>query len=218
MDRRGVHLSERSKRVLAEGRRIASHLGATLYAVAAENDDDNDAWIGEAGLAGADKIVLLSFGSANDAPAANEPPFDVGLLAAAIMAVCDALSPNLVLLDNDRLGSAMAPAIASHLAAQLFLGARPSYQDSDDVLLEQRSTDRRSRRSIRIAQSESTIVASLSSAGVQPTHGQDDADVIFFKAPRFPITLPAEVKLAEPHTAPDPSLDAEIVVLPDWGP
>lgn len=210
MDRRGASLAPRSKRVLAQGRRIASHLGATLYAVASENEDDNDTWIAEAGLAGADKVVLLSFGSmdASSEPSDTQEP---GLLAAAMMAVSDALSPNVVLLDNNSLGTTIAPALANHLAAQVMLGVTSHVLSDGDIILEERTADRRSWRHVSLSKSMAPIIATISTTGVSPAQGRDDADVIFFKAPRSPALLEGLTAAAD-ATPPMPSLDGGIVV------
>lgn len=207
MDRRGESLAPRSKRVLAQGRRIASHLGATLYAVAAESEDDNDGWIAEAGLAGADKVVLLSFGSRYEGGTRASKAREPGLLAAAMMAVCDALSPNLVLFDRDAVGTAIAPALASHLAAQTMLGVQPHFLSGGDVFLEERTPDRRSWRHVSLTKSVAPVMATISTAGVEPARGDDDADVIFFKAPQSPVDLPATGIVASSS-----SLDGRVVV------
>ena len=210
MDRRGASLAPRSKRVLAQGRRIASHLGATLYAVASENEDDNDTWIAEAGLAGADKVVLLSFGSADTTPELSDTQ-EPGLLAAAMMAVSDALSPHVVLLDNNSLGTTMAPALGNHLAAQVMLGVTSHVLNDGDIILEERTADRRSWRHVSLSKSMAPIIATISTTGVIPTNGRDDADVIFFKAPRSPTLLEGATAVVK-SMPPMPSLDGDIVV------
>ncbi|MCP4445751.1 MAG: hypothetical protein GY811_10480 [Myxococcales bacterium] len=211
MNRRGADLTPRSKGVLAHARRIASHLGATLYAIAAENDEDSDTWIAEAGLAGADKVVLLSFEPATcgDARAGEQ---ELGLLAAAVMAVADALSPNLFLLDDDATGGALAPALAGHLAAHVLEGAESTLTQDGDVILEARTPDRSSRRLLSLTNTEAPIVATPSAAAVSATHGQDDADVIFFKAPRYPVALATTVAPTPRGRTPEPALDGPTVV------
>ena len=209
MDRRGASLAQRSKRVLAQGRRIATHLGATLYAVAAENGDDNDTWIAEAGISGADKVVLLSFGSRDSRVATELGIGDPGLVAAALMAVCDALSPNLVLMDNDPMSAAVAPSVASHFAGQVMLDVQPRFLAGGDIILEERTSERRRWRHVSLTKSTAPVIATISTAGVELTRGRDDADVIFFKAPLSPVTLsvPTPTSLES-----DPALDGRVVV------
>ena len=209
MDRRGASLAHRSKQVLAQGRRIASHLGATLYAVAAENGDDNDTWIAEAGISGADKVVLLSFGSRDSRVATENGIGEPGLVAAALMAVCDALSPNLVLMDSDPMSAAVAPSVASHLAGQVMLGVQPRFLVEGDIILEERTSDRRSWRHVSLTKSAAPVIATISTAGIELTLGRDDADVIFFKAPLRPVTLSVPTAIS---AASDPSLDGSVVV------
>ncbi len=213
MDRRGASLAPRSKQILAQGRRIASHLGATLYAVASENDDDNDndTWISEAGLAGADKVVLLSFGTPDEGSQLPGNSHQTSHLAAAMMAVCDALSPNLVLLDCAPRGTAIAPLLAAHLAATVMHGVQAHFLPEGDVLLEERSPNRRTCRNVSLSKSIAPVIATISIAGVTPTKGQDDADVIFFKAPRSFDTLPGTDMPTQPEVS-DPRLDGPIVV------
>lgn len=186
MDRRGASLAPRSKRVLAQGRHIASHLGATLYAVAAEAEDDNDSWIAEAGLAGADKIVLLSFSGAGT----HSPMPSPERLHSGLRAVCDALSPNLVLLDRNARGAALARGLSEHLGTSAMFGALAHFVD-EDVMLEEQSPTRDTVRCTSLGREPAPLVATLSTALAPAAKGRDDADVIFFKAPTSPEPLPS---------------------------
>lgn len=193
MDRQGASLAPRSKRVLAQGRYIASHLGATLYAVAAEDEDDNDSWIAEAGLAGADKIVLLSFaGAGTHAPIPSPERLHAGLRS-----VCDALSPNLVLLDRNPRGEALARGLAAHLGTSAMLGALAHLIDGD-AILEEQSPARDTLRCTSLSREVAPLVATLSTALTPTAKGRDDADVIFFKAPSSPEPLACALSTQAP--------------------
>jgi electron transfer flavoprotein alpha subunit len=207
MDRQAGHLSERSKRVLGEGRRIACQLGATLYGVGAETDEDNEAWIAEAGLGGADKVVLLS-GMAGAGPTGSRD------LALALSELCLTLKPNLVLMGESVNARAVGGALAARMGALFVADATTESHEDGTLTLRERGGTRIRQREIAASEVALPVVATLSAATLSRTQGDDDADLIFFKA----AVMVGEVcEVIETNTRPAPLLDAEVVVTAGMG-
>ena len=175
MDQQEGHLSEHAKLVLGEGRRIASRLGAILYGVTAEPSDSNDTWMSEAGLSGADKLVLLS----------NIGVGDYGstlIMAAAMAQLCGSLKPSLVLLAESTDARTIGSALAARLGALFLADATTASDANGSLTLTEANSNRLHARVVAASEVAVPVVATLSVAGLQPAFGNDDADLIFFKA------------------------------------
>lgn len=206
MDRRGEQLSEQSRRVLAIGRRIASQLGATLYALAPETDGDNDRWISESGEGGADKVVLLSGSFAADEVAA-------GTISAGVAAVVSSLRPRLILMAEGASGRQLSGSLATQMDA-LFMSDVTVAEKASEIYLSEWTCGRRKQRSVALSTLQGPVVATVSTANIESQRGEDDADVIFFKAPP---ALPKAPQLLERKNDRVSFLDAEIIVCAGMG-
>lgn len=206
MDRRGEQLSEQSRRVLAAGRRIASQLGATLYALAPETDGDNDRWIAESGEGGADKVVLLSGSFAAEEVSA-------GTISAGVAAVVSSLKPRLILLAEGAGGRQLSGALATQIDA-IFMSDVTVVSKASEIYLSEWTCGRSRQRTIALGTVQVPIVATVSTANIELQRGEDDADVIFFKAPP---KSPRTPRLLKRENDQNNSLDAEIIVCAGLG-
>lgn len=176
MDQQAGHLSEQSKRVLGEGRRIASHLGATLYGVTAEPADNNDeSWMSEAGWGGADKLVLLSNLGEGDYVSTLR-------MGAALSELCSMLKPNLVLMAESADARMVGGALAAGMGAIFVADAITRRESGGALSLCQRRGDRLHERTIAASDVAVPVVATVSVASLSQAYGVDDADLIFFRA------------------------------------
>lgn len=206
MGRQVGNLSERSKRVLGEGRRIASHLGATLYAVGAASEDENEGWIAEAGLGGADKVVLVSGGS-QDHTAMHD-------MVTALAELCAGLKPNLVLMAECADARTLAGAVAARMGAILLADATTECDAEGSLTLRERNCNRGHQRLVAASELALPVVATLSIATLKAACGQDDADLI---CARVATTAKSSCALLDSSTR-ESSLDgAEVVVTAGLG-
>jgi electron transfer flavoprotein alpha subunit len=175
MDQQAGHLSEQSKRVLGEGRRVASHLGATLYGVTAEPAHSDESWISDAGLGGADKLVLLSNVGEGDFVSTLS-------MGAALAELCSTLKPNLILLAESADARMIGGALAARLGALFVADAITELNGGGALSLCQRHGNRLQERTIAASDVAVPVVATISVASVSKATGLDDADLIFFRA------------------------------------
>ncbi len=106
----GAEPTDHALAVLGEGRRIASSLGAALYAavvIAPGADTPPEALVALLGQNGADRIVLVT--------AARPEPTLWSTIGPALVSVCDHVHPNLVLLAASAGGRDIAPRLAARL-------------------------------------------------------------------------------------------------------
>ncbi len=195
MDQQAGLLSEQSKRVLGEGRRIASHLGATLYAVASDTASSDEAWMSDAGLGGADKLVLLSNVGEGDYVSTLR-------MGAALAELCTTLKPNLVLMAESADARMVGGALAARMGALFIADATSGMDREGDLSFCQRHGDRLRQRTIAASEVAIPVVATISVAALATAHGVDDADLIFFKASQS-TAKPYRLTIATPR---NPSL------------
>lgn len=202
LDRGGDDPSPASRRILGEGRRIASHLGATLYGLALLSDAEahSDRWITELGRLGADKVVLLTGERFGQTPLweSHGPP---------IASVLDELSPALVLLTSTPAGRELSPRLAAHMRAALVDDAIVERDADSSLLLHEWSPTRQSRRTLCASELAAPTVATLSSARLQEAQGEDDADVLFFDSAN--LSIPCAI-LERKEYRPAPATDVVV--------
>lgn len=188
------------------GRKIASQLGATLYALAPETSGDNDRWISETGIGGADKVVLLSGEFAADEVRAES-------LVPGLSAVVHSLHPRLILMAESARARLLAARLASEIKG-LMLSDATVVERNSQLHVEEWSCGRRQRRSLNLSELAHPLVATISTANVEPQKGEDDADVIFFKSPPALTEIP---ELLHTSNGLDALQGAELIVCAGMG-
>lgn len=162
-----------ARAILGEGRRIASSLGAALYAVAwvppgQDTGPAAQALAAELGRGGADRVVLI---------ATPRRPALWLTRGPALAAVCDEIRPSLVVLPSDAGGRDLAPRLAARLGA-VFL-ADPSVEAGPrgEVVLARRVYDGELWRRVQLDELEQAAVITLS-PDRPPAHGADEAELV----------------------------------------
>ena len=162
-----------ARAILGEGRRIASSLGAALYAVAwvppgADTGPAAQELAAELGRGGADRVVLL---------ATPRRPALWLTRGPALAAVCDEIRPSLVVLPSDAGGRDLAPRLAARLGA-VFL-ADPSVEAGPrgEIVLARRVYDGELWRRVQLDELEQAAVITLS-PDRPVAHGGDEAELV----------------------------------------
>ncbi|HJZ88197.1 MAG TPA: hypothetical protein VKN99_23645 [Polyangia bacterium] len=162
---------------LGEARRIASAIGATVYAVLAcaelprYGDDDAIALLGRHG---ADKVILLT------APGLGRPTL-FATHGPAVVAACEQLPPALLLFPSSVGGSDVAPRVAARLGAAF--AARPRIDISgDNVVLSRPVHGGVCERRLAIEDIERPVVLTYDGPAGEPCC-DGDAEVVVLTAP-----------------------------------
>lgn len=118
----GDQPTDHARAVLGEGRRVASSLGASLHAVAIVAAGQPGSFPGASaaeqrlvatlGEAGADRVLLVS--------AERPSPLLWATVGPALVAACEQVRPNLVLLAATAGGRDLGPRLAAHLGGAFF--------------------------------------------------------------------------------------------------
>jgi electron transfer flavoprotein alpha subunit len=157
-----------SRFALAEARRVADDLGATVYALLAlgpTTPDELTTLAGHVGTAGADRILCCSD------EALARPPLDAthGPLLAA---VADRLRPILVLFPEGETGPKLGRPLAERMSAAFLPCSALAIQAATDlepaqVVVRCQEGDRGEERVVRLREIEKPVVATLR-AGTAP--------------------------------------------------
>lgn len=171
----GDNASPSSLEALGEGRRIASRLGATLYALW-PGDGDPDQVCAELGRHGADRVVLLQ-GAAGDLRG----------LAMALTPFWRAHPPALILFAASSVaGGSLAPRLATRLGAVFLAQAQVEYGGAGEVVLSLRRVGGSLRRRLSLERVERPVLATLPPRSYGPATGTNDAGRLSFALERQP--------------------------------
>lgn len=199
-----------SLEALGEARRIASFVGATLYAVlpcvTPPTYGEHDV-IAELGRHGADKVVVVT------GPTLGEPVLFASHGQAAA-AACEEVPPALILLAATPGGRDLAPRLAARLGAALISEPSIEFGPRGELVFSRLVHGRRYRRRIAVDDLERPAVATLTAGSYFASPASDDAEVLALGA-----SIQA-YQLQEIGRSPDPfaPLDsAEVVVCAGAG-
>jgi electron transfer flavoprotein alpha subunit len=157
---------------LGQGRRVSTHLGATLYAVvpmAHAPSYGEDDLIAQLAQHGADKVVLVtdeSLGGASDT-------MRWGTHGAAIAMVCDMLPPSLLLFGATPGGREVAPRAAARMGAAFLAEAWLEVRNDQLALWEGSGAEARALD----GELEFSVVATVPAGRYTQAHGDDEAEV-----------------------------------------
>jgi electron transfer flavoprotein alpha subunit len=201
----GDRPSDASLECLGEGRRIASFLGATLYAVlpcTAPPSYDDDDLIAELGRHGADKVILVT------GPDLGGPPMWAAF-GPALVAACDRAPPALVLVPATAGGRDFAPRLAAHLGAAYVPEPSVEYGPRGELVLSRTVYGGAFRRRLHADDIERPVVVTLTPGSYAKATGTQDAEMIV-------LTVgPVETRVQELSRGPDAGekLDGARVVV-----
>jgi hypothetical protein len=160
-----------SLEVLGQARRVSTALGATLYAVVALprapswSDDDLVATLA---AHGADKVVL-----ATDETLDGGEELRWGTHGAALAAVCDLLSPSLLLFGATPSAREVAARAAARIGAAFLYDAWLEARDGELALFEGAGAEARALE----GELEFAVVATVPAGRYAPALGDDEAEV-----------------------------------------
>lgn len=160
-----------SLEVLGQARRLSTELGATLYAVVALprapswSDDDLVATLA---AHGADKVVI-----ATDETLGGGEELRWGTHGAALAAVCDLLSPSLLLFGATPTAREVAARAAARIGAAFLHEAFVEAKDGELSLYEGAGNDARTLE----GELEFAVVATVPAGRYKPAVGDDEAEV-----------------------------------------
>jgi electron transfer flavoprotein alpha subunit len=196
-----------SLEALGEGRRVATHLGATLYAVlpaASALGYASDDAVAVLSRHGADRVILAG------APARPGPTLHA-THGAALHAATERVPPAMLLVAATAGGRDLAPRAAARLGAAYVAEASIEYGAPGEVVLWRELHGRTWRSRLAAGELERPIVVTLTPGSVARAHGDEEADVLVLDA----ATAPPPAALAEVARRADPgaALDAARVVV-----
>ena len=207
----GGRPAEPALEALGEGRRIASFLGATLYAVlptGAPADPQRDELIASLGRHGADKVVVIS------APELGSPALYTSH-GHALAAVCERIPPALVLVASTPGGRDMAPRLAAKLGAAYLAEPSVEYGPGGELYLSRTVYGGAFRRRLSADEVERPLVVTLTAGSYEKAHGEDEAEVLMIQPSSPPPTPFEEVsREADPAAA---LATAQVVVTAGCG-
>lgn len=196
----GDHPAPASLEALGEARRIASHLGATLYGIlpcAVPPRYDVDAAIAILSQRGADRVILTS------GPELGPPPLYV-THGHTLNAAIDRVPPAMVILAATPGGLDLAPRAAARLGAAFMAEPSVEYGARGELVLSRTVYGRTWRRRLTTDDVERPIVLTLAPGGYATAEGCEEADVLVVEA-----TAPATVTVEEIGRADDPGASLE---------
>ena len=163
-----------SLRALAEGRRVATELGATVYAVATcatppaygEND-----LVAVLSRHGADRVVL-----ATGAELVGRPAFATH--GAAMQSVCERFPPALVLFANGSAGLDIAPRLAARIGAAFAARTKLAVDEEGVLALESPVYGGTFRRRLEVDDLERSVVATVEPDGPLSEGATDEVEAI----------------------------------------
>jgi electron transfer flavoprotein alpha subunit len=163
-----------SLQALGEGRRMATFLGATLYAVLACAEAPrygHDDAVAILSRHGADKIVL------SGGPAPTEPSLFI-THGAALSAALERIPPTLLLIAATPGGRDLAPRLAARLGAAYVPEPSVEYGPRGDLVLSRLVYGGTFRRRLAAEDVERPIVATCTPGSYPVAAGSDEAEVI----------------------------------------
>lgn len=169
----GDHPTDHARAVLGEGRRIASSLGAALHAAVVVGPDQDvpagHQLLRNLGEAGADRVLLV---------AAERPrPTLWATVGPALVAACEQVRPNLVLLPATAGGRDIGPRLAARLGGAFFAEPAVEAGPRGEVVLSRTVYGGDLWRRVSLDELDVVAVATLDDrrAGA---HGGDDAEMV----------------------------------------
>lgn len=188
-----------SLETLGEGRRIATFLGATLYAALVS--PATDGVIAELGEHGADRVILA---------AAEAGPLLWATHGPALAAVVERIPPTLVLLAATSGGRDIAPRLAARLAAAYVAEPSVEHGPRGDLVLSRKVYGGQFRRRLAAEDVERPIVATLTPGSYRPARGDDEAEVLRLALPSGAPLVIEELEKSDDAGAP---LDSARIVV-----
>jgi electron transfer flavoprotein alpha subunit len=185
-----------SRAALATARRIASRVGATVYAVLACGETppySRDDAIATLGRAGADKVVLVT-------AAALQGPRLFATYGPAILAACERYPPALLLFPATVGAEDIAPRVAARLGAAFVFAPRIDI-DAEQLVLSRPAFSGWDRQ-LAIEDLERPVVL-VHDGAVRSERGEDDPEVLPLAAPPL---KPAIVELGPGDADSPPSV------------
>jgi hypothetical protein len=182
----GDHPHPASLEVLGQARRIATALGATVYAVAPcarPPGYGQDDLIAVLSGHGADKVLLA-------VSPQHEGPMRWGTHGAAVLVACATMQPLLLLLADTTAARDVAGRLAARLGAA-YLGAAAVEVVGDGVALWEVGSERPRRLEGEL---DFTVVAAITPGRYAPACGDEEAEVELLETPPFPGADFAELR------------------------
>lgn len=202
----GDRPAEASLQTLGEGRRIASFLGATLYAAlpcASPPSYGDDDVIAVLGRHGADKVVLIA------GPELVGPPL-YSSYGHAMVTVCAKIPPSLLLVAATPGGRDLAPRLAAHLGAAWVPEPSIEYGPRGELVLSRTVYGGGFRRRLAADDLERPIVATLTPGSYLKAVGGDEAEVVVLAAEG---TAPTPFEEVSRQDDPAAALDTARIVV-----
>jgi electron transfer flavoprotein alpha subunit len=199
---------------LGEGRRIASTLGATLYACAASSrsiGNGRDELAAILGRGGADKVVVVPV-------AASGGPAIWATQGAAVAAACEQLRPALVLLAATGAGRDIGPRLAARMGGAYFAEPAIERGPRGEIVLSRPIYGASHRRRLAVEDLGHPVIATLTPGAFAPATGIDDADILVLEA--VPSGSPDEGSVRWLDAGDDPGKaldDARVIVVAGGG-
>ena len=173
-----------SRFALAEARRVADDLGATVYAILAlgpTNTDELATLAGQVGTAGADRILCCS-----DEALAG-PPLDA-THGALLATVAERLTPIMVLFPEGEAGPKLGPALAERMNAAFLGSSALAIQAATDLEPAQVAVrclqgDHGEERVVRLREIERPVVATLRAGTAPPALGEPASEMEMLSYP-----------------------------------
>ncbi len=172
-----------SRQLLGEGRRLASSLGASLYAVAAVEQRGRadfarfgfDAVVAELGRAGADKVML------------GHAPSDAAMLwsqrGPLLLAAAARVHPMLVLFAANAVGRSLAPRFAAALGAVFVAEPDLERGPRGELVLSRAVHGHTAWRKLAVHDLAVPLVVTLPAAALAPASGRDEAELLLLEVP-----------------------------------
>jgi electron transfer flavoprotein alpha subunit len=171
----GDQPTDHARAVLGEGRRVASSLGASLYAVAvippteASAPPSDHRLVTLLGEAGAERVLLV--------PAERSSPTLWATVGSALVAACEQIRPSLILLAATAGGRDLAPRLAAHLGAAYFAEPAVEAGPRGEVVLSRTVYGGDLWRRVSLDELDVTAVATLDDRRAA-ARGTDEAEVV----------------------------------------
>jgi electron transfer flavoprotein alpha subunit len=188
MEIRQASITAASRFVLAEARRIADDLGATVYALLALGPTTSEglaALAGEVGTAGADRILCC----ADEALACPSSDATHGPLLAS---VAERLRPALVLFPEGEAGPALGRSLADRMGAAFLPDSSleilaGNYSEPSQVVVRCPQNDHSGERAVRLREIERPVIAALRAGTAPPALGEPASDMEMLSYPAPPL-------------------------------
>ncbi len=209
----GDQPSALSLQALGEGRRIASSMGAALYAFATLPGRTievaaRDAVARTLGRAGADKVVLL-------ATETTPGPVQWGSHGEPLHRACDDLRPNLILIPADGPGRDLAPRLATRMGAVFLAEPQIECGPRGEMVFSRTVYGGTHKRRLAGEDLGQTVVATLTPNAYLPARGFDDAELMY--RPADPAAQAPSLECVDTTDDPSPLETARVVVLAGGG-